>query len=402
MNISAPPRRHVILKQNKKRSFDGRHPWILQHSIHQPGSEPELGDVVDLIREEGKFVGRGLYNPNSRIRLRLYTWREEEQIDSAFFRGKLDQAVAHRARMIEHSGSSLRLVFSEADQLSGLIVDKFGEHLVIQVTSAALLPFVEGLSDRLYELYRPRSITLQLDSKTAKSEGVEPVSRVLLGAAPEEPIEIVENDLKWLIDLSAGQKTGYYLDQRENRLAVTRWIPEGGRVLDVCTYAGGFALHVAKYAKAGSITAIDSSERALQAALENAKLNGLEDRVDWVQGDFFTFLSDQVDAKEQYDTIILDPPRLASSRDHLDKAMAAYHRLNYLSLRLLRPGGTLVTCSCSGRVSRYDFLEMLRGVSQRAKREIQILESRGAAADHPFSISCPESDYLKCVIARVL
>ncbi len=402
MTSIQPPLRQVILKQHKKRSFDGRHPWILEHSLHRPGSEPRIGEIVDLVREDGKFVGRGLYNPNSRIRLRLYTWQEQDEINGAFFRTRLDRAIEHRVRMTAHSGASLRLVFSEADQISGLVVDKFGDHLVMQVTSGALLPFVEGFSERLYELYRPLSIYLQIDERSAKSEGIEPEGRYLVGGAPTEPIELIENGLKWRVDLNTGQKTGYYLDQRENRAAVTKWIPNRARVLDVCTYVGGFALNIAKYTKANSIVAIDSSERALAMAQQHAELNGVEDRVKWVQADFFEFLSEQLDAGELYDVIIIDPPRLASSRAHMDRAMSAYHRLNYLAIRLLRPGGTLVSCSCSGRVSRADFHDMLRGVSQRTKREIQILEDRGAAPDHPHSLSCPETDYLKCVIARVL
>lgn len=402
MSTSSPPARQVILKQTKKRSFNGRHPWILDHSIHTPISEPRLGEIVELVRDDGKFIGRGLYNPNSRIRLRLYTWDESEVIDSDFFKRRVDRAVEHRSRMVAKSGSSLRLLFSEADGISGLVADKFGEHIVLQVTSGAILPFVEGISERLYELYRPLSISLQIDGKTAKSEGIEAESKFLVGAMPEEPIEIVENDLKWLVDLQAGQKTGYYLDQRENRAAATRWIPEGANVLDVCTYVGGFALNVAKHCQVSSITAIDSSEKALAAAAAHAKLNGLEDRIEWVQADFFEYLSNQLDSGAKYDAIILDPPRLASSRDHLDRAMAAYHRLNFLAIRMLNPGGTLVTCSCSGRVSRGDFMDMLSGASQRARRELQVLEERGAAPDHPHLLSCPETDYLKCVVARVL
>ncbi|XZE45665.1 class I SAM-dependent rRNA methyltransferase [Pirellulaceae bacterium SH467] len=402
MTISLPGLRQIYLQQTKKRSFDGHHPWILEHSILPAGSEPRVGETVDLVREDGRFIGRGLYNPNSRIRIRLYTWDIAESIDESFFRKRIDRAIEHRARFPVTAESSMRLVFSEADQLSGLVVDKFGDHLVMQVTSAALLPFIDSISHRLYELYRPASIQMQVDPRSAKSEGIEPCQRFLMGSSPEKPIEIMENGLKWLVDLQGGQKTGYYLDQRENRMAAIRWIREGSKVLDVCTYVGGFALTMAKYASTAEIIALDSSERALAMAAQHAAINQLDDKVQWVQGDFFDYLSKGLDAGLRFDAIVLDPPRLASSRDNLERALAAYHRLNYLAVRMLNPGGTLVTCSCSGRVSRTQFLEMLQGVSQRAKREIQVLENRGAAPDHPVSLSCPETDYLKCVVARVL
>jgi 23S rRNA (cytosine1962-C5)-methyltransferase len=249
---------------------------------------------------------------------------------------------------------------------------------------------------------QPESITLQIDPKTAQSEGMEEADTTLWGAVPPGPMTMRENGLEWGIDLAGGQKTGYYLDQRENRLAAARWAPRDARVLDVCTYAGGFALTIAHFAPSARITAIDSSARALELAMANAQRNALVDRVVWEQSDLFEALSSRVDRREIVDMIVLDPPKLAGSRDQIQRALSAYHRLNYLAVRCLRPGGILVTCSCSGRVSRDSFREMLQGVSVRARRDLQILENRGAAADHPVAIHCPETDYLKCVIARVV
>jgi 23S rRNA (cytosine1962-C5)-methyltransferase len=283
-----------------------------------------------------------------------------------------------------------------------LVVDKYAEHLVIQLTAAALYPFLDTIVDRLFHHYRPLTISLQVDERTAKSEGIEQEQRFLTGAAPDDSVLILENDLKWSVDLVGGQKTGYYLDQRENRLAAARWTQPNARVLDICCYVGGFALTIAKHCTTTEIIAVDSSDKALQAAKYHATLNNLEDRITWEQADFFEALSKRLDAKEKFDTIVLDPPRLAGSRDHIQRALSAYHRLNYLAVRMLNSGGTLVTCSCSGRVSRSDFRDMLRGVGSRAHREIQVLEERGAAPDHPSCMSCPETDYLKCIVARVL
>jgi 23S rRNA (cytosine1962-C5)-methyltransferase len=399
----AKPLRKLILKQTKKQGFNGYHPWILAHSLHQPASQPEPGEIVELVREDGKFIGSGFYNQNSRIRVRLLTWKSEERINEDFFRQRIDRAISLRTQFAASGNhQSMRLVFSEADELSGLIVDKFGEHLVMQVNSIGILRFVDVIAQRLFEIYRPLSIVQMIDEKSAKSEGMEPGVTALIGSLPEEAIELDENGLVWKVDLSRGQKTGYYLDQRENRLAAARWTPRNARVLDVCTYLGGFALTIAKHAQTASITAVDSSERALQAALANAERNGLRDRVEFVQADFLDYLSNELDLGARFDMIVLDPPRLATSRDNMRRAMAAYHRLNYLAIRMLEPGGVLVTCSCSGRVTREDFRDMLRGVADRAGREVQILEERGAPADHPVSLNCPESDYLKCVITRVL
>ncbi len=400
------PLRSVSLHPSKRSHRLGRHPWILSTSIVEPSEPLALGEPVDLLHTDGRWLGRGLYNPTSRIRLRMYTWDSQQKIDGELFDARLDSALELRRTMASHcEHDAMRLVFSEADQLSGLIVDRFGAHLVIQLTAGVLLPWIDRLVERLIErlvaVGPVTSVTLQLDEKTARSEGVEPCTRHWIGEPPVEPILLRENGLLWSADLRHGQKTGYYLDQRDNRLAAARWTPAGGRVLDVCTYAGGFALTIAKHAYPASINAIDSSPKALEMARENAVRNGLGDRVEWEQNDFFKALSDRVDAREQFDMIVLDPPRLAGARDQLARAMAAYHRLNYLSVRLLRPGGILVTCSCSGRVTRRDFLEMLQGVSVRTHREVQILENRGASPDHPVSVNCPETDYLKCVIARV-
>ncbi len=397
------PLRQIILNTESKKAFSGRHPWILVSSIIPPASTPQVGEQVDLVNSDNKWIGRGLYNPNSRIRVRLYTWDDQEFVTEDLIVKRLDRAIQLRSRLANGSHQqALRIVFSEADQLSGLVVDKYAEHLVIQITAAALVPFLDTIVERLFHHYRPLSVSLQIDEKTGKSEGMNAEERFLIGSAPDEPVVIEENGLHWCVDIVGGQKTGYYLDQRENRLAAARWTQPNARVLDICCYVGGFALHIAKNCTTSEIIAVDSSDKALKSAQKHAVLNQLENRVTWEQADFFESLSGKLDAGEKFDTIVLDPPRLAGSREHLQRALSAYHRLNFLAVRMLNPGGTLVTCSCSGRVSRDDFRDMLRGVGTRTRREIQVLEERGAAPDHPSCMSCPETDYLKCIIARVL
>lgn len=401
--------RAVRLQTGKTRESIGRHPWILDSSLVESVSPPRLGEQVDVLGGDGKWIGRGLYHPESRIRVRLYTWDQKEWISGELFDRRLAQAVGLR-RQIQGQGNksdSFRWVNSEGDHLSGLIVDNFAGHLMIQITAAVILPFLDRMVVQLVEALKPSSISVSIDEKTGKSEAIEPEERVLYGQLPNEPVEICENGLIWKVDLRGGQKTGSYLDQRDNRLAAARWTPAGARVLDICTYSGGFALTIAKHAESRglpceSIVAVDSSAKALELAKTNAVANRIVDRVDWQQGDFFEALSTRLDRQETFDMIVLDPPKLAGSRDKVPKALAAYHRLNYLAMRCLRPEGILVSCSCSGRVDRWEFLDVLRGSARRAQRDMQILEIRGASADHPVNIHCPETDYLKCVIARVL
>ena len=395
--------RAVRLKPGKSRESIGRHPWILDASVVESISPPRQGEQVDVLGADGKWIGRGLYHPQSRIRVRMYAWSQEESLGSELFLRRVDQAIDLRDQILARTShsDSLRWINSEGDFLSGLVVDGFAGNLVVQVTAGVVLPYLDAILTQLVSKLRPRSILLSVDEKTAKNEGIEAREHVVYGELPTGPFSIRENGLTWRVDLVGGQKTGYYLDQRDNRLAAALWTPKGAKVLDVCTYAGGFALTIAKHGVCESVVAVDSSVKALDLARANAQANGLTDQIVWEQADFFEALSLRVDRGELFDMIVLDPPKLAGARDKVPKAMAAYHRLNYLALRCLRPGGILVTCSCSGRVGRSDFLDVLLGSARRAGKDLQILENRGAGADHPVNIHCPETDYLKCIIARV-
>jgi len=396
--------RAVRLKPGKGRESLGRHPWILEASLVESVSPPRLGEQVDVLGADGRWIGRGLYHPESRIRVRMYVWSQDQWIDAERFAVRIGQAIELRRQYLAGSGQvdGLRWINSEGDFLSGLVVDGFAGHLVVQVNASVLMPYLDGILSQLVQRIKPLSISLSIDEKTARSEGLEVQERLVYGQLPEGALSIRENGLTWRVDLVGGQKTGYYLDQRENRLAASRWVPAGARVLDVCTYAGGFALTLAKLGECSSVVAVDSSARALDLARQNAEANGILGGVEWEQADFFEALSARVDRQELFDMVVLDPPKLAGARDKVPRALAAYHRLNYLAMRCLRPGGVLVSCSCSGRVSRSDFVDVLLGAARRAGRDVQILENRGPSADHPVNIHCPETDYLKCLIGRVL
>jgi 23S rRNA (cytosine1962-C5)-methyltransferase len=392
----------------------GGHPWVIRDSLTIPPEPIELGAQVMLVSPDGKPIARGLYHPTSRIAVRVYSRDARQVLDEAFFIQRLDRALKLRELpLFSDKRGAARLVFSEGDSLSGLIVDRYASHLVVQQTAAVLTPFIPKIIEHLQQRYTPDSIRWMVDDGVAKLEGLESKNVCEYGVAPETPVPIVENGLDWQVDLVTGQKTGYYLDQRDNRAAVAKWLPENANVLDVCCYEGGFALTVAAHRHDCSVLGLDSSLRAIASAENNAKRNQITN-VNFQEGDFIKTLqswnslnSDLREApiptapKYEFDCVILDPPKLAGSRDSIDRAMRAYHRLNFLAVGLLKPGGILVTCSCSGRVSHEDFQWMLRGVARQARRSVQILERRGAAPDHPVNAACPESDYLKCYICRI-
>lgn len=386
-------------------SVAARHPWLLGTSLQRTVQPISKDSVVDLVDSKQRFVGRGLFNPDSKIAVRVYTWNSDEQIDAAFFRSRIRQAIATRGDWLNPNDgrgyAARRLVFSEADRLSGLIVEAFGPYVVLQITASALLARLDDLVAIIKDELSPQGIFLLVDESTATREGITARHETIVGNIPVDSLKIVENDVLFNVDLIAGQKTGYYLDQRQNRMAAVRWIEDDARVLDVCTYSGGFACTIAKHKPQTSVTAIDASQKAIELAQRNAALNGLNN-VEFEVNDFYSALDTRLEQNELYSAIVLDPPKMAGSRSQVQRALAAYHRLNYQAARLLKPGGILVTCSCSGRVSREDFRQMLLGVSKRTGRDIQILEERGAADDHPTSINCPESDYLKCFVVKIL
>ncbi len=389
----------VILKPRKAAPFFGRHPWVRDTAIARLVDDPADGAEVDLLSDKGQWIARGLYNSRSRIRVRLYRWTQEA-LDEDFWRRQISSALALRHTLgYDDPAGAARLVFSESDGLSGLVVDRFGKHLVVQPTSLGIALRLDRLVPILVELVHPAGVTLRTDVATAKIEGLDLAPGHYWGQPAEDVIFIQEHGIRYGVQLVSGQKTGFYLDQRENRRAAVAWL-RGRSVLDVCCYTGAFSLSAAILGGAKEVTGLDSSQSAVAMARTNAELNGVA-CAHFETGEAFNSLEERVKAGQQFGAVILDPPKFVRGRRGVDEALRAYHRLNHLAVDLLEPDGILVTCSCSGGVSREDFAAMLFGVAIKSRREIQVLEQRGAAPDHPLSVTCPENEYLKCFVCRV-
>jgi 23S rRNA (cytosine1962-C5)-methyltransferase len=417
---TASVRATAVLKPRRARPFFARHPWVLDSAIKRvdpvaqdvaPVAQrvapvaPETGTldgaVVDVTTSRGEFIGRGIYNGRSRIRIRLYTFQQDQQLDEAFWLDRLKTAIDGRRTLglLAADDGAARLVFSEADGLSGLIVDQYADCLVVQPTALACAARLDMFVTHLRELLTPRAIVLRVDATLARLEGFELEAGTLQGELPADPLVISEHGIRYLVDLAGGQKTGAYLDQRDNHRQAAGYL-DGRRVLDMFCYTGGFALSASILGGAASVVAVDSSRKAIQTAEANAQLNGARN-IEFRVGNGFETLDALVNEGEQFDAVVLDPPKFASGRRKVEEALRAYHRINCQAVKLMAPGGILITCSCSGSVTPDDFTAMLAGVSQRTGRDIQILESRGAAPDHPIRVSCLENEYLKCFICRV-
>jgi len=401
ITMDSKPLPSVTLKPRRALPFFSRHPWVFSGAIKRIEGEPVAGDTVTLHASDGQYIATGLFNPDSNIRVRLYSWSPERTIDPTLFSGLLDHAIEHRRRIYSRDGQpdAVRLVFSEADGLSGLTVDRYGEFLLIQLTSLALAKYQDELVQLLREKLNPRGIWMRTEKGIGTTEGLELADGLVWGEEPPRPLFIDEHGIRFGVDVVQGQKTGHYLDQRENRHAVSQLVA-GHRVLDLFCYTGGFALAAAR-GQAQSVIAVDTSAAALETARANAELNECAAQIEFQQSDVYKALEQFKEAKETFDTVIIDPPKMARSRSGLERALRGYFSLNRLGVECLKPDGLLVTCSCSGLIDAADFESMLSSVASQAGRMIQIVEQRGASADHPVSAHCLETRYLQCYVCRV-
>ncbi len=379
-----------------------------RHSRRLPAS-PEPGAAVEVRGADDRFIAFGLFNPASQIRVRLYSWDADAPLDDDFWREGVRRAVTHRADLgrLDPSGAC-RLVFSEGDGLSGLTIDRYRDVVAVQFTSLALWHRRDALMQGLREAMRDTAVelragVLRTEKGILEEEGLEISDGLLFGEAPGV-VEIDEAGLRFGVDLRTGQKTGAYLDQAENRHAVAP-LGRGRDVADVCCYTGGFSLRLLA-AGARSVRGVDVSAGALDRARDNALRNGWAEALDdgrWTldKQDAFRWLQARRDEGTRFGMVVLDPPRFARSTRGVPQALRGYASLNELAVACLEPGGILVTCSCTGRVSRERFLGVLGGVEQRTGRRLRVMEVRGQPADHPISPTCPETAYLKCVVCRV-
>jgi 23S rRNA (cytosine1962-C5)-methyltransferase len=388
----------VILKANRDKPLRHKHPWVFSGALDR--IEPAIvdGDVVDVVTSQGEFLARGYLNRRSQIAVRVLTWDAGEAIDEGFWARRLALAVSWRV-MGDHEAR--RLVNAESDGLPGLIVDRYGEWLVVQVLTLGIERFKPVIVPQLQSILRPRGIYERSDVDVREKEGLPQTRGVLAGDEPPDRVEIDENGYRYLVEVKRGHKTGFYLDQRENRKK-TQAYAAGAEVLNLFSFSGSFAVSALK-AGAKSVMNVDSSADALQLAQENLRLNGLSAHdTDFVEADVFSYLRQLRAEQRAFDVIIADPPKLAQTQSQIERAARAYKDLNLVAMQILRPGGYLITFSCSGLVPPDLFQKIVFGATLDAGRDAQIVERLSQASDHPVLLSFPEGEYLKGLVCRVL
>ena len=409
---------NVTLKPGREKSVRNRHPWLFSGAIERIERSAQDGAVVEVLAADGAWLARGYLNRRSQIQVRLLTWSQDEAIDESFWRRRLQRAIAGRAALAaDPHTNAYRLVHAESDGLPGLIVDRYGDWLAVQCLTLGIERVKPLLVELLAELCQPQGIVERSDVDVRGKEGLAPAAGLLWGrlppalaaaGAPADSrdaapglVEIVEHGQRFLVDLLGGQKTGFYLDQRENRRRVAAYCA-GGRVLNAFAYTGGFGVY-ALAAGAQHIVNLDSSLEALELGERNLARNGFDPdgQAEGVAGDVFQVLRAWRAAGERFDVVILDPPKFAHSQAQVERAARAYKDINLLAMQLLRPGGALASFSCSGLVSADLFQKIVFGAALDAGREAQIVERLSQGPDHPVLLSFPEGEYLKGLICRV-
>jgi len=397
MATEQDPSKGVVTLARAEEIAGTGHLWIYAGFIHAVRGQPVSGDLVDVVMPNGRFYARGLYNPDSKIRVRILTFHEEP-ITPAFWRERIAQAVRLRTRIAPDT-TAYRLIYGEADRLPGLIVDRYDDVLVMQTLSSGMDRRKEMLADLLCEATASVRVYLRNDAKSRSLEGLSPVTGFLRGDGGTT-IEVREGAARFLVDIARGQKTGWFCDQRENRLAAAR-LTAGKRVLEVFCHTGAFGIQAA-LAGASHVEGLDVSEEALVLAREHARLNGVQERCSYRAADAFEELRRLEQIGSQFDVLLLDPPAFARSKQAVPRALSGYKDINLLGIRLTKPEGIVVTSSCSHHVSDTDLWKAIGRAAQDAKRCVRLLEQRGQASDHPILATMPETRYLKCFIMQVL
>ena len=385
---------NVYLRRGREQRVLGGHPWVFRSDIEREDGAAD-GLPVRVLTSAGRFLAMAVYNPRSQISLRILS-RRDEPIDGAFIRGRVRRALDYRRRFADLN--SCRLIFAESDGLPAVIADKFGDVIVLQILCLGMERFKGDIVDALAQELSPRGIYERNDVPVRELEGLSQQTGLLWGEVPSR-VEMQENGVRFLVDVKEGQKTGFFLDQKENRAAIAPFV-SGMRVLDCFTHTGSFALHAAHYG-AAEVTGVDISEHACACALENARLNGVEDRVRFECANAFDFLRAHQTAKEQYDVVILDPPAFTKTRSAVEGALRGYKEINLRGMKLTRDGGFFITCSCSQHVTPDLFRGMLLEAQKDAHVQLRQIEWRTQGRDHPILLASPETQYLKCGIFQV-
>ncbi len=413
----------VTLKPSKDKSLLRRHPWIYANAIDRVDGKPAAGATVLVRSADGRFLARGAYSPHSQIRVRVWSFDEAEPIDHAFFKRRVQRAVAHRQAMVRDT-DAVRLVFGEADGLPGLVVDYYvadglpqdlpvGQspdatppaaerrgQLVCQFMAAGVEAWKEAIVAALVAATGCPNVYERSDVSIRQKEGLEQTTGVLAGDAPPATLIARENGVRYHVDVPNGHKTGFYVDQRDNRELVGR-LARDREVLNCFCYTGGFSL-AALAGGASRVVSIDSSGDALALAQRNVTANGLDPaRATWLDADAFKTLRRLADEGERFDLVVLDPPKFAPAREHVDRAARAYKDINLSGFRLLRPGGLLFTYSCSGAIDMDLFQKIVAGAAADARVDARILKRLGAGVDHPLLTAFPEGEYLKGLLLQI-
>jgi 23S rRNA (cytosine1962-C5)-methyltransferase len=390
MNRSANPIVHLKIERRSN------HPWIFQKMVEKPAEKPKPGSIVDILDRDGAFAGRGFYNGHSRIALRVLTANPDEAVDEAFFARKIADAVKLRREVLKLDAvtDAYRVVHAEGDGLSGLIVDRFANTLVIEFFSAGMFKQRDTIRRCLLDHFPDAQIYAFAEDHVQKQESFD-----LAHPPAPQPTVIQEHGVKFHAAPGNKHKTGFFADQRDNRKALAEFCA-GARVLDLCCNSGGFGIYAKTLGGAGEVVGVDLDEEILQTAEQNARLNKVKLR--FIQADMFAWLRDiAVGSRERYDVVVLDPAKMTRDREQVIPALKKYLDMNKLAMGALKPGGIFLTCSCTGLVSEEQFLDMLRRAAFYANRTLQVLKVTGAGPDHPWQAHVPESRYLKAAFCRV-
>jgi len=391
----------ITLKSGRENSLLRRHPWIFSGAVRKTDPSVKNGETIDIFSESGNRLATGAYSKHSQIIARIWSFDPEEKVDARFFKRRLERALGARSLLgVQDTCSAYRVVNAESDGLPGIIVDRYGDFLVCQFLSTGAEFWKQEIIRHLSELIPVAGIYERSDGSGRIREGMKPSNGVLFGQAPPELVEIHEGLLRFLVDICNGHKTGFYLDQRENRAAVSAY-SKGAEVLNCFAYTGGFGLYAHK-GGAQNVTNIEMSKSALSILRQNMEINGMDpSKTENTSGDVFELLRKYRDSARQFDMVILDPPKFVQSVRQVKKAARGYKDINLLAAKLIKSGGVLFTFSCSGHISAPLFQKIVADAALDADRQLQIIQHLSQAPDHPVALNFPEGHYLKGLICRV-